>query len=273
MRYLTSAILCGFGLSLTQVAAQNLTPDKVLRIHFTTAGTYNTTPDVIRINFGLTSVQAAYTTRRAAIYDCDRLLGTYASTLFGSHVGALNLDPGGSFKSPSSLWTFDNAGTADFTTVVSGAIQGVIDFTIDTGGMTIPLNQVNLNMVRATSGSGGVVVSPAPIVTHVEIVPKLTGPTPGTVGTNNLWTVTGATANSVVFVGIGTRCGPIPVFGTVYDILDVAVFVPVPTDGLGAGSLSLFVPAPLSNQRILMQGLDVPGSGLVATSLSAHTFP
>jgi len=273
MRLFTRSVLLGFALSLLPVAAQNLTPDKVLRIHFTTAGSYNRTPDVLRINFGLTSVQAAYTTRRAVIYDCDRVLGTYASSLFGTHVGALNLDPGASFKSPTSLWTFDNAGTADFTTIVSGTIQGVIDFTIDTGGMTIPLSQVNLNMVQATSGNGGFVVSPNPVVTHVQIVPKLSGPTPGTVNTTNLWTLTGATPNSTVFLGIGTRCGPLPVLGTVFDILDAAIFVPVPTDGAGAGSLSVFVPSPLSNRRILVQGLDIVGSGLVASSLSAHTFP
>src|SRR6185436_7403913 len=146
MRILAPALLLGLGVASTAVA-QNLTPDKVLRIHFTTSPPFNQTPDVLRINFGLTQVTAAYTTRRAVLWDCDDMLGTYASTLFGTHVGALNLDPGGSFKSPTSLWTFDNAGTANFTTIQNGTIRGVIDFTIDTGGMTIPLAQVNLNMV------------------------------------------------------------------------------------------------------------------------------
>lgn len=273
MHILDVSLLAGLGLLLAPLAGQNLTPDKALRIHFTTAGAYNRTPDVLRINFGLTTVTAAYTTRRAVLYDCDRVLGTYASTLFGSHVGALNLDPGGSFRSPTSLWTFDNAAPADFTTIVSGAIQGVIDFTIDTGGMTIPLSQVNLNMVQATGASGGFVVTPAPTVTHVEIVPRMSGPIPGTVGTNNQWDVTGATPNSVVYVGIGTRCGPLPVLGTVYDILDPVVFLPVPTNAQGGGSLALFVPLQLSNRRILMQALDLVGSSLVASTLAAHTFP
>ncbi len=270
LRYI--ALAAGLLPAVSSIPAQNLTPDKALRIHFTVSTPFSSTPDVIRINFGLTSVQAAYTTRRAVIWDCDQVLGTYGSTLFGSHVGNLNLDPGGSFKSPTSLWTFDNAGTADFTTIQNGTIRGVIDFTIDTGGMTIPLNQVNLNLVRATNASGGFVVTPIPTVTNVQIAPRMTGPTPGNANANNLWTVTGATPNSVVFVGIGTLCTPIPVLGTIYDIANPALFLPLPTDGLGVALMSVFVPPQLANRRILVQGLDIQGASLVATTLSAHTF-
>lgn len=254
------------------VSAQNLTPENVLRIHFHTTPPFNVQPDVLRINFGLTTVTAPYTNRRAALYDCDMLLGSYSSSLFGSHSGQLNLDPGGSFKSPTSPWTFDNAATADFTTIVNGSIQGVIDFTIDTGGMTIPLNQVNLNMVRASSSSGGSVVSPSPTITHVAIVPRMLDPTPGMTGTNNTWTVTGATPNSTAFFGVGTLCRPLPVLGTVYDIANPFVFVPMPTDALGSASLTLFVPPTVSGQKVLMQSIEIAGSSLVASSMSVHNF-
>lgn len=257
---------------LPPLTAQNLTPASALRIHFTTAGSYNVSPDVLRINFGLTTVHAAYGTRRAVLYDCDSDLGAYGSTLFGTYVGPLNLDPGASFKSPTSPWTFDNAATADFTAIVNGSIRGVIDFTLDTGAMTIPLGQVNLNMVHATSANGGQVVSPSPTVTLVQIVPRLSDPNPGMAGQNNAWTITGATPNSVVFLGIGTLCSPIPVLGTIYDILNPALFVPVPTDAQGVGNFLAFVPPQLAGRRLLLQGIDVLGLTLVATTLSAHTF-
>jgi len=273
MHRILPAALLSFAAALATSPAQNLTSANALRIHFTVSPPYNRQPDVLRINFGLTQVHSAYTNRRAVLWDCDQQLGTYASPLFGAHTGALNLDPGASFKSPTSPWTFDNAGTADFTSIVNGAIRGVIDFTIDTGAMNIPLHQVNLNMVQATSSAGGFVVTPDPTVTLAQIVPRLEGPSPGTPNGNNTWTVTGATPNSVVFLGIGTQCMPLPVLDTIWDIADPAVFLPIPTDASGSATFTAFVPPQLAGRRLLVQGTEVLGAAsLVATTLSAHTF-
>ena len=128
-------------------------------------------PDVIRLNFGLTEVLVAYTARVAELYDGNTLLGTHRSTLFGSHVGLLNLDPSNSWRTPTSLWNFDNPGVADFTTILDGTIDGRIDYTVETGEHSIPLNQINLNFIKATGASGGWVVTPAPTITSIEIIP------------------------------------------------------------------------------------------------------
>lgn len=270
MRLLTTSLVLAF--SFTGLAAQNLTSENVLRVHFVTTPPFNTTPDAIRLNFGLTTVHAAYTNRRAVMWDCADQLGTYVSPLFGNHNGQLSLTPGASFKSPTSLWTFDNAGTATFTGIQNGTIQGIIDFTIDTGAMTIPLNQVNLTMIRATGSSGGSVVSPAPTVTNAAIVPKMNGPVPGTVNANNTWTVTGATPSSPVFFGIGTTCAPLPVLGTVYDIANPLAFIAAFSDPQGVAALQLFVPPQASGAQILVQAVEIAGPLLVASSFSSHTF-
>lgn len=256
----------------TATAQTALTADNVLRIHFKMNLPLSRTPDVMRLNFGLTQVLSAYGTRRAVLYDCDTTLGNYGSTLFGNHVGALNLDPGASFKSPTSLWTFDNAATADFTKIANGSIQGIIDFTIDRGSMAIPLNQVNLNLVAATSGSGGTVVSPAPTVLEALIVPKLALPVPGGVNQTNSWNVTGATPNSTVYYVLGTLCTPMVLDGKYWDILNPLVVVPISTDAQGAGALSVFVPTSAAGGKVLVQGVEILGTNLGFTSLSAWTF-
>jgi len=274
-RLLTFALLVTTIAPLLPTGARAQTPltaDKVLRIHFKMNGPFNRPPDVLRLNFGLTQVSQAYGTRRAILYDCDTTLGSYASTLFGNYSGALNLDPGASFKSPTSLWTFDNAATADFTKIANGTITGIIDYTIDRGSTTIPLNQVNLNLVAATSSSGGYVVSPAPTVTEVLLVPKMSLPTPGGVNQNNAWTVTGATASSVVYFVLGTVCSPFLLDGKFWDIGNPLAILPVPTDPTGSGSLTLFVPPSAAGGKVLIQGVEILGSNLGFTSLSAWTF-
>lgn len=261
------------GALASPASTQTLTPDQVLRIHFKVNTPFNTTPNTLKLNFGMLKVNAPYTTRRADLWDCDRLLGSYASTLFGTYSGALNLDPAASWTSPTSPWTFDNAAVVDFSTIQSGTIRGIIDFTIDTGSITLNVPGINLSMIRATGSSGGSVVSPNPTITEIAIVPRLTGPTPGVAGTTNTWTVTGAQPSSIEFFGFGVTCGPIPVLGVTYDIVPV-IFVPAPTDPAGMAALSLPVPASASMQRVLVQGVQiVGGSSLEVTNISEYTFP
>jgi hypothetical protein len=255
------------------VPAQNLTSDQVLRIHFTVPSSYTPRPpDVLRLNFGLIQVHSAFTARNASIYHCDQLLGTASSPSFGSHVGALNLDPSNSWKSPSSLWNFDSPGTIDFTRIVNGTLTGIIEFTITTGAVTIPLNQINLNFVAATSANGGTVVTPAPTITHRIVSPKLRGPTPGLINVQNTWTITGLTANQPAFFAFGTQCMPFPVLGDMFDIANPSVFVAMPTNANGVSTLTLFVPGSVAGGRIMVQGIQIAGSNLQFTNLSAHTF-
>ena len=273
---LSNRLLAGllpFLATFAEATAQTaLTASNVLRIHFQINTPLSRTPDTMTLNFGLTNVAQAYGTRRAVLYDCDGKLGAYGSTLFGNYAGPLNLDPGASWKSPSSLWAFDNAATADFTTIANGTIKGIIDFTIDNGSMSIPLSQVNLGLIAATGSSGGYVVSPKPTVLEAVLVPKMGLPVPGGVNQTNSWSVTGATANSTVYYVIGTLCQPIVLDGHFFDIANPLIIVPIPTDAAGAGSLSVFVPPSAAGGKVLIQGVEILGANLGFTSLSAWTF-
>lgn len=71
---------------------------------------------------------------------------------------------------PPSLWNFDNPGIADFTTILDGSIIGRIDFKIATGTVDIPLEQVNLNFLKATGAASGIVVGPPPQINTIEII-------------------------------------------------------------------------------------------------------
>jgi hypothetical protein len=154
----------------SQARADLLNPGQRLRVTFTTSNTASPTPDVLLLNFGLIHVNSAYTTRSASLYDGSTLLGTHSSSSFGNYVGPLNLDPSDDFRSATSVFTFDNPAVVSFTGIQGGTIEGVIEFSIATGQVDIPLGQVNLTMEQATSGNSGFLVSPAPTVTCVSIV-------------------------------------------------------------------------------------------------------
>jgi hypothetical protein len=166
-RLLLIAACFGFA---AEARADVLTPSQRLRVTFTVSPTSSPTPDVLLLNFGLIQVQAAYTTRSASLYNGSTLLGTHSSSSFGTYVGPLNLDPTNDFKSATSVFTFENPAVVNFASIQNGTIEGVIEFSIATGQVDIPLGQVNLTMEQATGPSSGFVVSPAPTVTCVTIV-------------------------------------------------------------------------------------------------------
>ena len=149
-----------------------MTSDEFLRIEFKVTGDWTPVdPDVLLLNFGLITVIEPFTKRIADLYDGNTLLGTASSTSFGNHVGLLNLDPSNSWKAPGSPWNFDSPGTADFTTIVDGSIDGRIEFRIATGSIDIPLNQVNLTALRATGPNTGTPVTPLPTINSIQILP------------------------------------------------------------------------------------------------------
>lgn len=173
-----TAAACLLAISTPSARADILTPDDTLRVEFTIDNNWlGVAPDVIMLHFGLVQVLSAYTARTAEMYDGANLLGTDTKTSFGGYVGTLSLNPSNGWVDANSVWSFKNPAVIDFTTILDGTIQGKILFTIQTGAVDIPLNQVNLTMIRGSSPSGGTVVSPPPTVTHVSI-------DSGSVGTN-----------------------------------------------------------------------------------------
>ncbi len=159
-----------FVLLAAPASADVLNAGEILRVDFTVNNNFNIQPNTLKLNFGLIQVVSPFGTRSAALYDGSTLLGTAMSSSFGTHMGALNLDPSNSFTTSTSPWTFGSPAIVDFTSILNGTIQGRIEFSLTTGAMDIPLGQVNLSFIRATNGSGGSVTSPAPTVTNVEIV-------------------------------------------------------------------------------------------------------
>jgi hypothetical protein len=172
-RLLAIAVVAGVLFTgFNSASAEIINAGDILRIEFKVDADWTPEPpDVMRLNFGLIEVLSAFTTRIAELYDGNTLLGTASTSSFGTHVGLLNLDPSNSWRTADSLWDFDNPGIADFTTIIDGSIDGRIDFMIATGSVDIPLNQINLNFIKATGPSSGIVVNPPPQINSIMILP------------------------------------------------------------------------------------------------------
>ena len=141
--------------------------------------------------------------------------------------------------------------------------------------MTIPLAQVNLTLLQATSGSGGRGVTPAPVVTDVVIGPKLTGPRPGTAGTTNTYTTTGGIPNGVMWFGFGVACSPFTIPcnpPAIFDIMPPLVFAPAPIDPGGIATLSLPVAPNIAGLTIMTQAIELAGSSCNVSNHVVHTF-
>jgi hypothetical protein len=152
-------------------SAAILTSNDILRVRFTTSPGSSPVPDTMDLHLGIVQVLQAHTSRTGALFDGNTLLGSGTSTSFGGHVGALSLQPARSWRSPTSLYTFENPAVADFTTIQNGTIDGRIDFTIQTGAMDINLANVRVSMGRATGPSSQLLSNPQPVLTSVEIIP------------------------------------------------------------------------------------------------------
>ena len=149
-------------------SADVLTPGSKLRVTFR-VDIASRTPDVLLLNMGVVQVNQAYTVRSAALFDGATLLGTHSSSSFGTYTGALSLNPGDTWTSSTSPFNFDGTVVVPFSTIQNGTIHGAVEFTIQTGSMNIPLNQVNLSMWQASGPSSGTVSSPPPTVESVCI--------------------------------------------------------------------------------------------------------
>jgi hypothetical protein len=146
-------------------AAETLTSSDVLRVEFSVNSNFdNYLPDVLKLNLGLVEVLAPMTSRSAALYDGNTLLGTATATTFANYQGLLNLDPVNSFRSPSSPWDFDSPATVDFSSILDGSVRGAIELTIATGAMEFEVERMKLMLVKAWSRGTGDLVTPWPIV-------------------------------------------------------------------------------------------------------------
>lgn len=174
-----TSLVPGIALFLAAAApraqADVLTPAQILRVTFTVNPNWvGSSPDVLSLNFGIVNVLTPFTSRTAALYDGAALLGAHTNTLFGGHTGPLSLNPSNTFAEAGSPYTFLTPATVDFTTIQNGTIVGRIDFTIQTGAIDIPLNQVNISGMRANGPSSGTLVNPQPTTTSVTIVDPTT---------------------------------------------------------------------------------------------------
>jgi hypothetical protein len=144
-----------------------LTPDKALRINFYTLPPLNPVPDTFVLGLGDVGANK-YTSMRGSIYNGDTLLGVDTYDDHGDMVGALSVYL--FWKSPESEFTFTDPGVIDFSSIRNGTINGRIDYTIQTGSMTIDLTRVRLIMWDAYDAYSGHNTYPDPIITSKSIV-------------------------------------------------------------------------------------------------------
>lgn len=269
------AAILALALQATPGRAEIVTSDQVLRVQFTVDNNFTPEPpDVLRLNFGLIDVLAALTERNARLLDCTDELGFASTDSFGGHVGLLNLDPSNSWKTEDSLWDFDNPGIADFTPILDGSIRGRVDFFPTTGEADIPLAQVNLNFVKATSPSGGIVVTPVPTVTRAEVVPMLLEPNPGQAGLDNTFSVSGGTVGNRVYFLAGLGCGPVTVpncGGAVVDIAQPLILGSAIVGADGFASIDRLVPGGASGRTVVFQAFE--RESCKASNSVSYTFP
>lgn len=151
------------------VQADLLNAGDTLCVDFSVSDTLTNVPDVLHLRLGALTVNAAFTSRTATLYDGNTLLGVNTLTNFGTYVGPLALSPSNAFKSATSVYTFNSPTVIDFTTIQDGSINGHLEFTIATGQMDIDLAQVTVNLGRAISGSGLQETGPDPTLLCVSI--------------------------------------------------------------------------------------------------------
>ncbi|HEX5051015.1 MAG TPA: hypothetical protein VFZ65_04525 [Planctomycetota bacterium] len=274
---LLSCALLGAAFSSLPAQSVTLTSDEVLRIHFFIPSPPSPPPDVLEYGIGLVTVNSAYTTRTSRLWNCGTLLGTAVSSSFGTHVGALSLGVCNSWNQAGSVWNFDSPGVvASFASLQNASIQGIIDFELATGSITLDLSNVTMLLVRATSSSGGSVCSPGAVVTEAVVVPKLVGPAPGTAGTINTWSTTGSTPGNLMVYALGFDCAPILFPSAPPVMFDLAppivLFVDV-VGATGASSLSLSVPASGSGATLMAQCGELIWPALRVSNFVTHTFP
>lgn len=265
------------GLACLPAQTVTLTSSEVLRIHFTIPSPPSPAPDVLQFGLGIVTVLAPYATRTARLWDGGTLLGTAVSPSFGTYSGQLSLGVCNSWRQTGSVWSFDNPGDVpSFAPLQNATIQGIIDFELGAGAITLDLANVSMMLVQATGSGGGSVASPGPVVQEVVVVPKLTDPSPGTVGAVNTWLTTGCTPGGLVVQVLGLSCAPalFPATPAVFfDLAPPIVLFAAVADANGTAPLSLNVPPAFSGATLFVQSAEVLWPAFRISNFSAHAFP
>src|SRR5262249_16437249 len=147
-----------------------LTPSAKLRVTFRVLVPTNLPPNTLELvlqNAFIASPLGSYT---AKLFDGSALLGVHTSTLLGLTEGPMGpFMTFSEWKSPASPFRGDNPTVIDFTTILDGTIQGVVEFTIATGAMDFDLDNVWLNLGQAFDANSQVLVVPQPFITSVGL--------------------------------------------------------------------------------------------------------
>jgi hypothetical protein len=148
---------------------------QTLRIEFTAPTFLNSQVNVMSLGFGPVNVLSPFTTMESALYDGSTFIGLASQSFGGTNSGPSNMSLAGAWTTPTSPYAVLTPGPLDTTTIVDGSIVGRVYFTIQTGAIDIPLNQVELKVYETMFANGGHGASFPMILQSVEIV----GP-PGT---------------------------------------------------------------------------------------------
>ncbi|MAG56351.1 MAG: hypothetical protein CMJ83_08685 [Planctomycetes bacterium] len=268
----------------SSATSQVLTSDQVLRIRFTVSSAWSSfpPPDVMRINLGLVQVVQAFTARNVSLHDCSsgtkQLLGTASDPSFGGYVGTLSLFPSNSFTCCNSPWTFGAPTAIDFTTIHNGTIDGILEFSIATGCMNIPLSQVGMTFLRASGPAGGTPISPDATITEISIGPRLQV-LPGLCGGVNSLDLTGAQPGNPIIFGLDLSGGSAMVCpGVTVDLpapIIMGILSAAGTAGCGpqgTASLNLFAPLASCGVTVIAQALEVGPTGCIPSNSVAVTL-
>lgn len=148
---------------------------ETLRINFNDAPPFDNTPDVLQLHLGYVDILSPCTSLSGTLYNGQTLLGTHVSDIFALYfrynTGTLSLCPAVGWKSPASLFTYDNPAIIDFTSIQDGTINGRIDFRIQTGTMIINTNEIQIWTARADGGETSWSSLPMPVITSINVIP------------------------------------------------------------------------------------------------------
>jgi|GEM_PF-3359325 len=140
-----------------------ITPDEPLTILFSTTTGAAPTPDMFNVLFGI--CQSGGTGERVAeIYVGDTLLGEHRQSLFGGVVGGLSMNPGITFRTASSAYTFFDAGVIDMGTLIDGTDEGKVVWRISSGFLEFDLANLRFDWGQGLSSSSYRGANPKPQV-------------------------------------------------------------------------------------------------------------
>jgi hypothetical protein len=153
-----------------------LNSEETLRVTFNVTPPFDYTPDVIQFQLGEVNIASPLTSLSGSLYNGQTLLGTDTAGIFaqyfGNNTGKLSLYTAAQWKSSASPFIYDNPAIIDFTSILNGTINGRVDFRIQTGSMTINLDEIQLSMIQAKGINWGTESLPAPVITSIDVIPE-----------------------------------------------------------------------------------------------------